>query len=153
MIRTLYLYMILFPTIKVSYISRIIDLFIIVPLEWLTLLFALFLKNLLNFRVSSVNVSVSLQLLEHSSPLSSFWTADLSIMLFYFLSPCSCSLSLIISSSYSLRLPNSVAVVKVVKSFVSEMVVTFGCQLLSRHFGILIFNSSLLNILPRQSSD
>jgi len=153
LIRTLYLYMILFPTIKVSYISRIIDLFIIVPLEWLTLLFALFLKNLLNFRVSNVNVSVSLQLLEHSSPLSSFWTADLSIMLFYFLSPCSCSLSLIISSSYSLRLPNSVAVVKVVKSFVSEMVVTFGCQLLSRHFRILIFNSSLLNILPRQSSD
>ena len=39
--------------------------------------------------------------------------------------------------------------VNVVKSFDSEMGVTFGCQDLSKHLRILMFNSSLSKILPR----
>ena len=82
--------------------------------------FPILFRNLLNFLVSSVKVSVS-------SLLSSFWTANLSVIPFCFLSPCSCSFSLFISSSCFLSFPNNVALVKVVKSLVSEMVVTFSC--------------------------
>jgi len=112
--------------------------------------FPCFFKNILNFWVSSVRVSVSQQLLEHSSSLSSFWTVDLSVIPFCFLSPCSCLFSLFISNSCSLSFPNNAAVVKVVRSLVFEMVLTFGCQLLSKHFRIFMFSSSLSNAFPKR---
>jgi len=71
------------------------------------------------------------------------------LFLYVFLSPCSCSFSLLISNSCSLSFANNVAVVKVVRSHVSEMAITFGCQFLSKHFRILMLSSSLSNTLPR----
>jgi len=58
------------------------------------------------------------------------------------------SISLFISNSCSLIFSKSVAVVNVVKSLVFETVVTLGYQLLSRHFRILMFSSSLSKCLP-----
>ncbi|XP_068474978.1 uncharacterized protein [Phaseolus vulgaris] len=46
-------------------------------------------------------------------------------------------------------LPNNEAVVKDVKSFDSEIAVTLGCQVLSTHLRILMFNSSLSKVFPR----
>jgi len=57
------------------------------------------------------------------------------------------SFSQFISSSCSLSFPNKDAIVNVVKSFDYEMAVTFGCQYLSKHLKILMFNSSLSKTL------
>ena len=58
-------------------------------------------------------------------------------------------MSLFISNSCSLSFLNNEVVVKDVKSLDSEMVVTFGCHVLSRHLRILMFRSYLSNIFPR----
>ena len=110
------------------------------------------LMNLWNLFVNKLRFSVSL----HSSKLSLLDPTSaafvLSVRLLDFFSTVSISFSLVISNSCSLSLPKSVVVVSVVKSLVSDIAVTLGCQLLSRHFRILIFNSSLSNCFPNQSS-
>ena len=65
------------------------------------------------------------------------------------MSPFSYSFSLFISSSCSLSFPNNIVVLKVVRSLVSKIIVTFGCQVLSRHFKILMLSSSVSKIFLR----
>jgi len=112
------------------------------------LTFSFIIMNFWNLLVSRFRFSVSL----HSSKLPSLESTSLAFVLrarlLVFPSTISISFSLVISNSCSLSLPKSVAVVSVVKSLVSNIIVTLGCQLLLRHFKILMFSSSLSNYLP-----
>jgi len=123
------------------------DLFLPLLPCWFFNLFFIFM-NFWNFFVNRLRFSDSLQSSELSSVDSWTTVLVLSSRLLVFFSTVSISFNLIISSSCSLNLPNSAAVVSVVKSLVSEIVVTLGYQLLSKHFRILILNSSLSNCLP-----
>ena len=88
----------------------------------------------------------------HSSELSSLDSISVAFVLsgrlLDFFSIDSISFNLVISSSCSLNLPNNVVVVRVVKSLISDIAVTLGWQLLSKHLRILMFNSSLSNYFP-----
>ena len=104
-----------------------------------------FFKNLLNFLDNKLMVSSSL-------PLDScccLWLQALRVIPLMCFSSLSWITSLFISSSCSLSLPNNEAIVIDVKSFDSEMAVTFGCHVLLRQFNILMFSSSLSKDLPR----
>ena len=88
--------------------------------------------NLLNLLTGKFRFSVSLFSSELFSLVSVSTTFDFSARLLDLFSVDASSFSLVISSSCSLNFSNSVAVVRTVKSFVSEIAVTFGCQLLSK---------------------
>ena len=135
--------MTLLVTSKASEISKIRIRFLGIPFSLLIILFPLFFINLLTFLVTILRVFVSLSTLDPTSLISSSKAADLSARPLTFLSPFSYSFSLFISSSCSLSFPNKVVVLKVVRSLVSKIVVTFSCQVLSRHFKIFILISSL----------
>jgi len=94
-----------------------------------------------------LSVSTPLSFLESDS-VSSTGAAVLKAILLAFFSPFSCSLNQFISNSCSLSFPNNVVVLRVDRSFVFQMAVTFDCQDLSRHFSTLMFSSSLSKIFP-----
>ena len=106
------------------------------------------LINLWNLLVNKLRFLVSL----HSSELSSLDSTSvvfvLSARLLDFFSTVFISFSLVISSSCSFNLPNSADMVRVFKSLVSDIAVTLGCQLISKHLRILMFSSSLSNYFP-----
>jgi len=85
------------------------------------------------------------------SSLSSslFYVLVFKAIFFTFFSLDSCSFSLSISISSSLSLPNNSAVVVGDRFLDYKMVVSLGCQLLSRHFTTLLFSSSLSNSFPK----
>ena len=60
-----------------------------------------------------------------------------------------CALSLLSSNLCSISFPKSAAVDILDKSLDSEIAVTFGFQLLSRHFNTFMLSSSLSKTLPR----
>ena len=102
-----------------------------------------------NVLVGRFKLSLSLDLTTSSSGSSFFLVLVFKVMFLTFFSLDSSSFSLCISISCSLSLPNNAAVVNVDRSLVFEIVVTFCCQDLSRHFNTFIFNSSLSNSLPK----
>ena len=140
-------YMTLFTTTKVSIIVRIeITSFLVaIPFLLASLLRFLF-KNPLNFLDNKLRFSSSLSSLESCLLLC---LAAFKAMLLTCLSSLSWTLSLFISNSCSLSLPNNEAVVKDVKSFDYEIVVSLGCQNISRHLIILMFSYSLSKVFPR----
>jgi len=112
-------------------------------------IFPFILMNLWNLLANRLRFSVSLHSSELSPLDSTFASFVLSAKLLDFFSTASISFSLVISNLCSLNLPKSVAIVSVVKSLVSDIVVTLGCQLMSRHFRILMFNSFLSNYFSK----
>jgi len=135
-------------TTKTDDFSITIIRFLIIPLALLVLQFAFISMNFWSLLVNRLRFPVSL----HSSELSSLDSTSvafvLSARLLFFFSIVSISFSLVISNSCSLDLPKSDTVLSVVKSLVSNITFTLGCQLLSRHFRILMFSSSLSNCFP-----
>jgi len=117
-------------------------------LIWLPLL-PFLLRYFPNLLTSRFKFSLSLDSIALSSVSSLFLELAFKDIVFTFSSLDSSSLSLCISISSSLSLPNSAVVVMMDKSLDYKMAVTFGCQFLSRHFNTLMFSSSLSNSLPR----
>ena len=74
---------------------------------------------------------------------------SLSVMLLLCLSSFSWTTSLWISISCSLSFPKRDVTVIEVRSFDSEMAVTFGCHVLSRHFSTLMSSSSFIKLLTK----
>ena len=105
-----------------------------------------FLRNLLNLFVRRLIVSLS-STSSFSSLISSSSVA-FSARPLDFLSVVSYSLSLLSSSSCSISFPNSAVDPSFDRSRLSDMAVTFGCQLLLRHFNIFMLSSSLSNSFP-----
>jgi len=93
--------------------------------------------------------SLSLDSATSSSSSSLFLMLVFKVIIFTFFYLDSWSFRLCISISCSLCLPNNVVVVIVYRSLDYEMVVTLGCQLLSRNFNTLMFSSSLSNSFPK----
>ena len=117
-------------------------------LLWLPLL-PFLLRYFPNLLTSRFKFSLSLDLAASSSVSSLFLELAFKAMIFNLFSLDSNSISLCISISCSLSLPNSAVVVMMDKSIDLDMAVTFGCQFLSRNFSTLMFSSSLSNSLPK----
>ena len=108
-----------------------------------------FLRNLLNLIKSKFKFSAS-----NPSALSSSLSSLDGMLVFdakplFFLSISYSSAILVRSISYSLNFPNNSACVIVVRSFNSEVVVTFGYQVLLRDFSTLTLISSSSKVFPR----